>query len=455
MRHCVAFFFLLATVAVAQPDTLDFATAVQIARRQNIDLRQLQNQLELLRAQRAQAYASFLPEAALSADVYQISGLQFDQVAAQLFNTTSDQANARFNAQVDLFNGLGRMRQLQASRSQVMAQQQGIEQQRQRLVSLVAQQYLQVLLDGELAVIARRNLEEQREQLLLLEAYAEAGIRPITDLYNQRAEVKRLEVALIRADNQYHIDKAQLVQTLQLPPGQPFALTTPAQVARAAGPAGPDAPGNTPDVLYQVALAQRADVRQQQQNISAHQRLVQAQWSNYLPRLTAFFNYNSYYSSLSGVPNAENVVVPNPFNKQFFNENPRAIYGFSLTVPIFSRYQVRTTVVQARVRLQEQELALEQLQRTIFTNVQQALLSYQAARQRLGAAALSLEAAELAFAAQEERFRLGAGLLLEYNAARTARVNARAERAQAEFGDVFFKIMLDFETGQLKESGLE
>ncbi|MGB3618933.1 MAG: TolC family protein [Catalinimonas sp.] len=453
MRYFVyALLALLHTVAYPQVDTLDFPTAVRIARQQNIDLKLLQNQMELLRARRAQAYLQFSPQVSLNANAFQINGLQFDQVAGQLFNTTSDQVSAVVSAQVDIFNGMSRVRRLQATREQVMAQQQGVEQQEQQLVALVAEQYLQTLLDRELAVIARRNLEEQREQLAMLEAYAEAGIRPITDYYNQQAEVKRLELALIRAENQHRLDQAQLRQTLQLDPTRAFVLSNPREVEWALAP---DTSASSLGSLYQTALTRRADVRQQQIVIDAQERLVAAERGNYLPSLSAFLDYGTSYSSLSGVVNAEGVVEPNPFNNQFFDRNPQAVYGLSLRVPIFNRHQTRAAVVRARVGHREQKLLLEQLKQRVLTDVQQAHLNWEAAREQLAAARVSVEAAELALEAQEERFKLGVALLLEYNAARTALVSARAELAQAQFASALRKVMLDFQTGQLQDDFVE
>ncbi|SDK44251.1 outer membrane protein [Catalinimonas alkaloidigena] len=443
---CVAF------SAAAQTDTLTFEQAVRIARQQNLDLRLLENQLDLNEAQRAQAYANFLPSASLYSNAFRSKGLYFDQSTGRLFTTTLEQMNAGFTANLNLFQGFGRINQLRASQAQVIAQRKGIEQQRQQLVSLVAQNYLQVLLDRELVAIAQQNLDDQQQLETLLENYAEIGTRPITDYYNQRAQVKKLALQLIQAKNKYRVDQAQFIQLLQLPPTRPFYLSSPQSVENSI-----QLENNSLDLneMYDLALQNRPDVQQQEKLIEAWQSNLQVQRASYMPTLSAFYEYATRYSTSvrQQNPAGEESVVP--FDEQFWVRNPNTYYGLSLSIPIFSRYQTRTTVIRAKTQLREAQLNEEKLKRTIFTDIQTALLEYQAAVEQLDAAKISVEAAQLAYEAQNERFKLGAGDFVELYTANTNLVQAKSELAQARFANVFRKIMLDYQTGQLREDFIE
>lgn len=64
----------------------------------------------------------------------------------------------------------------------------------------MATRYLQVLLDKELLRIAQQNLENQKQQLTQIEGFVDAGLRTISDLYNQQSEVARVESVVVDAN---------------------------------------------------------------------------------------------------------------------------------------------------------------------------------------------------------------------------------------------------------------
>ena len=68
------------------------------------------------------------------------------------------------------------------------------------------------------------------------------------------------------------------------------------------------------------------------------------------------------------------------FSDQFFDDNPDAAVGLTLSIPIFDRQQTRNQVAQARIRQDDARLSLLQQQLQAETELGQATAGFRARR---------------------------------------------------------------------------
>lgn len=431
-------FFILSNTALLnaqdQDLSLSYQEAVNIALRENIQIKQQENILQTSQAEKAQSYASLAPSVNFSATGQQVFGRQFDNTSG---NFTSERVGRMFgglNADLVIFNGFSRLNSIKQSQKAAEAQLYQINQTRQDVIFDVSQQYLQVLLNQELLRIAEANLEQQQELAESIETFVEAGIRNIADQYNQESAAKNAALEVVERKNQLTISKVQLIRILQIDPFKEWQFNDPElelstlleqQVSL--------------ENAYNAAIANRPDIKQQRNTIEASQYGLKAAKGNYYPRLSTGYYIGSQYSSLFDPTLSEQLLDINRVN----------VVSLNLNIPIFSNLENATAVQRTRQQLNNAELEMEDLERNIFEQVQTAIADYETAKERIAAAEAQIKAAEKALEAERERFKLGVGNILDLNRVNAAYVEALATKAQADYQIIFQKTALDYFMGRL------
>jgi outer membrane protein len=427
-------FSLIANV-VAQENILTYEEAIKTALRENIPLQQEQNLLKVTEANRSQSYASFLPNVSAYLGANRIIGRQFDQTVGDFTSEKVNNLNGEIGANVPIFTGFNRLHTMKQAESVVEQQYYKISRSKQDAIFNASVQYLTVIVNRELLEVAQANLAFQEELLGSIQIFLETGTRNIADLYNQEAETKRVALTVVEAENQLAISKAELIRMLQVNPLVEWTFEAPEREF---------AELLTEEVniesMYNEAIANRPDYKQQKEQIEIDERGVKIARSDYYPSLGIGYSLGSRFSSLA----------PDPFNEQFSNINRVQVYGAQLNIPIFSNLRTRATVQRSLQLYNNSQLALEDLERSIFTEVQTAIANFKAAQQRVIFADAQLKAAEKALEVEQERFRLGTGTLIDLNRANATHVQAQSESIQADYTLVFQKTALDYYKGVLE-----
>jgi len=415
---------------------LSFEEAVSLGLEQNLAYRTTQNQQEVLRMSRINAQLRHLPTVSLNSNVNRQVGQQFQQVEGQLIvtNQINDIIRSGLNARIPVFNGFQQIHQTKASRYFEEAGNNGLIRAAEDLSFTIAQQYLQVLLDEQLYAIARENLENQKRQLEQIEGFVAAGLRTLSDQYNQQAEVARLETLALNASIQWETDLWTLAETLQL---EPNTLPRP-QAIDLEQVRSPWLDTEFQE-LNEQALQQRKDLKEQQLLEQGNQRMIAAAKGSMYPQLSAFFNYNTFFTSLD----ERNI------RDQLLTVYPQRIFGFSLNIPVFNNFDNKASLTRVGVDMMNQKLEKEALERKISQELKLALENYEAAVQTLSSTVLQLRAAEQAMEAISERFRLGVSNFVDLAQANQQWVTAQSDHVQAQYTLYFQEIIMDYAMGSV------
>lgn len=411
---------------------LTFDEAVRIGLRKNVALNQQKNFLEVNEAQRLGAYGNFLPNLSLTGNFTHQEGQQQNTTSGNLEDLSTDYFGGQFNTSLTLFNGLRNINNLSAANNQVLAQSYFVKRSSQDVVSFVASQYLQVLLDQQLLTIAEENFKLQEALAQQMQAFYDAGSRPITDAYNQDALLKGAQVSFVRAKNNLLNDKATLAQTLQLDPSETFDVVYPSMPLELV-----NYNAMSLDSLIAIALENRPDWKQQDHQVEANKYSFRATFGSFLPSLTGFASYGSFYYSL----------IPFNFGEQFRTLNPSIQYGANITIPIFTRFQNRTQRVVSKITYENSLITQENLLKTIKIDVQRALNNLINAAENYRASLAQFEAGDLALRTQKESYELGASDQVALAQATQTYVSGAASKAQAEVTLLFNRILLDYSLG--------
>jgi outer membrane protein len=414
---------------------LTFEEAVTIGLERNVILNQQKNQLEANQAQKLNAIGNYMPNLNITGAVQRQEGQQANTTNGNLEDLTTDYVGAQFNTNLTVFNGLRNYNNLAQSNNQLMAQGYQIKRSSQDVVSNVATQYLQVLLDQELMHIAEENYKTQTTILEQIQGFFDVGSRAITDVYNQDAQAKTAQVLYIRAKNNLQNDRSILAQTLQLDPSQHFEVTYPAlsedlKKYKAV----------SLDSLISIAVANRSDLKQFDHQVKANKYAYKSALSPALPSISLFGNYGSFYYSL----------IPEDFNGQFRTMNPSLSYGANLTIPIFSRFQTKAQRSTSKVQFENSVMNYQNLDKTVRLDVQRAQNSFINALENYEASLAQFQAGELALQTQQESYLLGISTQVALAQSNQTYITGAAAKVQAEVTLLFQKVLLEYALGTLQ-----
>lgn len=422
-----------ADIHAQQVRTITFNDAVRLALERNVSLQQAENQAAIQAINVSRQRMNFFPSIGLSTQGRQRYGRTFSEAEGQIVNETRD-FGAGVDASVNLFRGFGDVASYEWAQLQLEAGTSNLEWQRQTTVFSVMSTYLTLIERREVIGIREEFLESQRQQLAQIEQFTAVGTRPISDLYQQQAQVASAELELLEAQRLFQLSEAGLIQLLQLDPFGNYAFEAPDVEDLDIEPGEYD-----PGQLLRQAFDQRQDIDARRFAIQAADRNIRAARSTIWPAINLNTSFGSNYSDVRALS----------FTDQFLESNRYGSIGLSLSFPIFDRFQTRNNIQQARVELSNAELALEGTQQDVAVQVRQAYLDYLTAIKRVEVTDVQLAAANQALEAEQERYNLGAATLVELSQARALQVQAASNRVQARYDLVFQERLLDYYTGRL------
>lgn len=342
-------------------------------------------------------------------------------------------ANLKLAAGLNLFNGFADASGLEASRQQLQAADADLLRQQQTVAVTVAASFIAVLSDRELVQVAQQNLQSQHDLETQVDAFYQAGVRSVTDLYQQQATTAQAQFGLLDAQRNLQVDRLKLLQVLGRTLGTDIEILPPDGRALENALQHLD-PGET----YRQALVARPDLLAQQRRIAAAREQTRAARAGYLPSLDLQASSGtSYLSSDRG-----------NFGDQF-DDNRGSSLGLTLSIPLFDRNQTRSSVAQARIGEADAAINLLKLQQQVGLEVGQALADYQRAGQQLTTTIRQLDYARQALAASEARYQVGATTWIELSSARSAFVQAQGNEVRARYDLLLQGLNIGYARGDL------
>jgi outer membrane protein len=297
----------------------------------------------------------------------------------------------------------------------------------------VASDFLTLVKAQEQLRIQRENLATLEAQEAQIQKFVAAGMRAISDLYQQQAATASARSSVVSAQRDVELGKIGLMQTLQLDPRGTYQFATPA-VATDAGPETIQL-----DSLLERAFAHRSDLAAEQSRVSAAAQAVKGASGAKLPTVSLSVGYSTAFSSATDLGLTEQL-----------NQRRGGSVGIGVSFPLFDRGASSVATQQAQLQADNARLALENQRQAIGLEVRRAYLDYETARQQLAATQAQQKAADLAVTTTQKRYELGSSTLLELTQARAAQLQAASAVVSARFTVAFQKAAMSYYSGDLE-----
>lgn len=422
------------------PDLWSLERCIRYAQENNIDLKQKEQEKESRDIELSTSKWSWLP--AVNAGATQ--SFQFGRSTTKSGVIVDQSAqNTTFNINLDmpLFDGLKTPNDIAARRLSLKAAMESLNKAKEDLAINVASYYLQVLYNKELLKVAELQVALDNEQVSKTEAMVNNGKVPLSQLYDMKAQLAKDEATLVESRNNVSLALLDLAQSLELErSNKNFDIETPEQVDVVAENMGSLLP---PDHIYENALTFKPQIKEQEYLLASAKKNLNVARSEYYPKLNLGASYSNgyYHSSMGG-----EFVDTRSFSEQL-KQNGQNIIGFSLSIPLFNRLQVRNSVRQAKVNIRNQELMLENTRKALYKEIQQAYFNATAAQEKYTASGKSVVASKEAFEYAQASYEAGKSTVFEFNEAKTKYAQSLAEQAQAKYDYIFRAKILDFYNG--------
>jgi len=301
----------------------------------------------------------------------------------------------------------------------------------------IASTYLEILFAKDLVKVSEDQLAVTNLQIKQINEKVEAGSLAKGSLLEIQAQAAGEELNLVNGKNQLQLAKLRLTQLLELPLKDNFDVEVPTLPEISA-----QASIVTSGEVYKSALLTRpeikgADLRYQ----SSQYQLKMAQGVMY-PTVNLYANiydsYNNKYKDVLGKDIS--------FSRQLKN-NQRKGVGLQVNIPIFTRFQNKIQIDNARIQVSNTELELESAKKLLRSDIETAQTNAIAALNRFISNQKAVSSMKEAFRYSEEKFGVGLVNAVEYNTAKTKLAKSESDLLQAKYEFIFRTKILDFYRG--------
>ena len=425
-KSAILFFFLISSqLFFSQEKKWTLEECVAHALENNISIKQSALDLENAEIDRLDAIGNFLPSLNANATASNNTGLSLNPTTNRLENTTLGSASAAVNVGLTLFDGLRNLRQLQRAKLSALAAQYRLDKMEDDITLMVANSFLQVLLN-------KANLEDAKSQNLVTEAQhqrtvdlIDAGAIPRGDLLEINAIDASEKQRIAEAENLVKISLIGLAQLLHIKDYSNFDI-----VEAEFEIIDNEVVDMDVSSIISSAKKNRSEVKIAEENVNLSEKDLQISRGAYYPTLSAFFGYNTRY--------ADNDPLMRGFMEQLYL-NDGIGYGLQLTVPIFNGFAVRNNVKRSKINLRNSEYLLEQAELDLESNVYQAYVDVQGSRKAYDAAVVALESQELAYQYASDRYDVGLINAFDFSQSKLRYDNALIEVNRTKY-DYIFKL---------------
>ena len=403
----------------------------------NISIKQQQNQCRQQELQLSTSKNSRLPD--LGASAGQNFSFGRGLTAENTYsNTNTSSTSFSLSSSVPLFTGFQIPNQIKLNQLNLEAATADLEKAKNDIRMQVAQAYVQILYDMEIAEVAHRQIAIDSAQVNRLQAFVDNGKAAEAELSQQKATLANSRLTATQADNNTRLAILSLTQLLELPTPDGFSIVKPnlddlASLVRLDGLV-------TPDQIYAEALGIKPEILSQQLRLKGTEHSIKIAEAGNYPTLSLSGGLGTNYYTTSGFKS-------DGFGKQLKNNFSQYI-GLNLNVPIFNRFQTRNNIRNARIEQENQQLQLDNTKKTLYKDIQQVYYNALNAQSKEKTSEEALQSTKDAFQLMQAKYENGKATITEFNEAKNNYLKSESDLVQARYENLYQHALIDFYRGK-------
>ena len=295
----------------------------------------------------------------------------------------------------------------------------------------IAQLYSQILYLDENVKVNEQMLETSKKNEERGWEMLNVGKMSKADLAQLSAQRANDEYGIVETRSQLLNYKLQLKQLLEITDETAFDVAVPEigeERILAEIPAL--------QTVYEEALLSRPEIERSQLSVKSSEVSVSIAKAGWMPNV----------SLTGGVTTSTNSLSGNGWGSQF-KSNVNTQLGVGVSMPIYDGRSTKTAVNKAKIQQLQAQLDLQDLQKTLYSDIQQFWLNAVNNQEKYKAAKSSVESAQQSYDLLSEQFRLGLKNIVELLSGKDNLLNAQQNQLQSKYLTLYNQQMLAFYQG--------
>jgi len=443
----LAFMFLIA--GNAQDKKWSLEACVQYALDNNISIKQQELNQELVEEDILTARGNFYPSLNGSASQNWNFGSYIGQRGTRISRDSRGNSFG-LNSGVNIYSGLRNRNTLLRAKKSLEAAGYDLEENKNTIMLYIVNSYLNVLLNKESLKISEDQIIISQNQVEKSIGLVESGSKAKAVLLEAEATLATNQQQLTAAQNALDLSLLSLAQLLQLS-HKGFDVEDVLLDMSSVG-----LEYNDTDDIFNKAVSILPEIKSAEIAVETSELNVKIAKAAFQPSLSFGAGLGTSYQHIKGFKDELSIEDPNDpgniinisngFGEQLKN-NMGYNLGFSLSVPIFNRFQTQSNVSRALINLKRAELQLLDKEIKLRESIEQAYADAKAALDQFVSSEKSLVAQEELFRNAQESFNSGVMTSFDFDQVRNRLVNAQSTMINAKYNFVFRTKLLEYYYG--------
>jgi outer membrane protein len=415
---------------IAQQDsiwTLDKCINYALGRNIQVRKSELSNQQYMVYSE--QAKAQRLPS--VNASASQNFNWSKSNAAGESGLKGSNGSNYSVNSGVVVFNASRLTNLIKQAELSIEGGRYSLETTKESISLSILNAYLQILYAEEQVSNSEKQIESIASQLNLAEEKLTLQAISQSDYAQVKSQLASEKLTLANSQSQLAIAKVTLEQLMELPVSDNFKIAHP-DLSESLNQ------NRIPDVklVYETALAIKPQIKNAAINKEIASLDEKVARTGLFPTLSASAGISSGFSSLN--------------NDTYFGQIDNGVSpsaGFSLSIPIYQKKQVKTSIAVAKIGYQNAELSESDTKNNLRKSIEQACVDVKSAQIKYEANKENYSATLEASLLSDEKFKQGVVNSVDYLVSKTNLIVAESELLQSKYNLIVSYKILDFYMG--------
>ncbi|MAD50844.1 MAG: hypothetical protein CMC95_06065 [Flavobacteriales bacterium] len=441
--------FVLSATAIFGQKTWSLEDCLRYAQDNNMTIKKAYLNTEISKQNYFQSKMALLPNLNGNVSDNTNFGRNIDPVTNQINIDRVRNNNFSLSSSVTLFNGFQNINSIRKSNFDYLSSKYDAEKIANDISVNIVTAYLQLLYNSDLVEVNEQKVSISELQVERISKMVEVGSLPKGDLLNTESQKAQEELQLINAQNQRDIAKLNLMQLLDLPVSESFAI------AQLDVEVDENYNSLANDAIYSLAVESLPEVKSAETKLKSSERSLAISQGIRSPRLSMSASVGTAYSDASKrLAPYDSLALPltpvyedYPFQDQF-DDNVNQSISLSLSIPIFNNWQANASVSKAKIGVLQAEYGLQEAKNNLRKTIEQAQNDALSAQKKYIASKKSVEYQQESFQYTQDKYDLQLLNSYDYNNAKNTLFRAETDLLQSKYDYLFKTKMLDFYMGK-------
>ena len=433
MKSSLFIVLFIFSKSVFGQDVLSYKDCLDLAFKNNLDLKSAQNSEKIAKYQYTASYGKLLPNFFGSIDNKNSWGRDVDPNSNLFVNTDIKNYQGYLNATYNLFAGFSALNAIRLNKQEVKINAETIKRVQNSIAINLAEKFITILYLQEIIAANQEQIKASDKQLELALLKFNAGSIAESEVFKIKSQKATEELNLLTNQNRLTDNMVSIKQLMNMPLEKEIVLIKPIMKLDS----NITLDQNPYEIIDKAILINPSYKINLLREKKARAALAIARSFKY-PTLSMRAQYGANYTNTDEVFN---------FNEQLKN-NEVNILRLSLIVPIFSQMDNYSKSKTSKMLYKQTKVDTQITKNDLSKEVMKAITDTKTSMKKAEASSIAFEFSEKSFQADALKFELGKININELNVTKATYINSQAQLIQSKYELLYNNALIKFYLGE-------